>query len=115
MTDTMSTEPSATTSDAVDRHVTARSFRFLIGGELLEGEQRTTTVDPSTGQVLTEVPDGTPEDVDRAVRAAAAAQPRWQEIGHEGRTAAFGRFAELIEANLNDLAMFDAIDSGIPV
>ncbi|WNV77090.1 aldehyde dehydrogenase family protein [Geodermatophilus sp. DSM 44513] len=102
-------------SDAVDRYVTGREFRMLIGGELVTGDRATETVDPSTGAVLTQVPEAGPADVGRAVAAAEAAQPGWHAAGHDGRAAAFGRFAQLLEDHLEELAVLEAIDSGNPV
>jgi betaine-aldehyde dehydrogenase len=102
-------------ADRIDRYVRNRPFRMLIGGELLDAAASTTTVNPSTGAVLTEVPEGSSHDVDRAVAAAEAAQPAWLAAGHGARSAAFARFGELLEENLEDLAMLEAIDSGNPV
>lgn len=101
----------------VERYVAGRGFQLLIDGELCDAADGATssTVDPSTGQMLTEVPEAGPADVERAVRAAAAAQPGWAAAGLEGRTAAFERLGQLLEENLEELAMLDAIDCGNPV
>jgi hypothetical protein len=37
----------ADTDELVTRHVGGRSFRMLIGGELVDGQQRATTVKPT--------------------------------------------------------------------
>ncbi len=117
MTDTVHDARPATgaTGDLVARHVTGRRFRMLVGGEFVDGDSATETVDPSTGRVLTEVPEASPADVGRAVAAARAAQPGWAAAGHAGRSAAFERFARLLEAEAEDLAVLEAIDSGNPV
>jgi acyl-CoA reductase-like NAD-dependent aldehyde dehydrogenase len=99
----------------VARYVTGRSFRMLIGGDLVSGGEGTETVDPSTGRVLTSVPEAGTADVARAVAAAEAAQPGWQAAGHGGRAAAFERFARLLEEHREELAVLEAIDSGNPV
>lgn len=103
--------------DPVSRYVAGREFRMLIGGEFRDAEDKasTETVDPSTGAVLARVPEASAGDVARAVEAAAAAQRAWQGIGLAGRSECFARFGQLLEENLEELAMLDAIDGGNPV
>lgn len=107
----------STVHDPVARYVGGRDFRLLIGGELRQssgggvGEVR----NPSTGEVLAAVPDGSPQDIERAVESARAAQPGWSAIGLDARADCFWRLGRLIEDNLEELAMLDAIDSGNPV
>ncbi|HEX6130683.1 MAG TPA: aldehyde dehydrogenase family protein, partial [Actinomycetota bacterium] len=53
----------------------ADSYQMFIGGEWVDsasGQTRTIT-SPATGEVLAEVPEGSAEDVDRAVAAARRA------------------------------------------
>ena len=61
----------------VGRYVGDRRFRLLLGGELVDATDggTMTTVDPSTGAELTNVPLARAEDVARAIAAARAAQP----------------------------------------
>ena len=49
-----------------------KTFRMYIGGEWTEASDGNTRqiVSPANGDVIAEVPEGTSEDVDRAVRAA---------------------------------------------
>jgi acyl-CoA reductase-like NAD-dependent aldehyde dehydrogenase len=92
---------------------------MLIGDELVGVEQHRgavlDTIDPSTGEVLTSVPEGGAEDVDRAVQAARRAAPGWYELDLAGRARCFARFGELLIANRERLAMLDAVDAGNPV
>jgi acyl-CoA reductase-like NAD-dependent aldehyde dehydrogenase len=110
MTDTIASDPIST-------YVRGRDFQMLIGGEFVdaEGGARTVTMDPSTGAPLTEVPEATRADVERAVEAARRAQPAWAALTVEQRGACFARFGELLVERLEELAMLDAIDSGNPV
>lgn len=99
------------------RYVSGRAFQMLIDGDLQDaaGGARLQLTNPSTGDVLTEVPQAGAEDVDRAVRSAQAAQAGWQRLGLEGRAACFNRLRELLLANEERLAMLDAVDVGNPV
>jgi len=68
--------------------------------------------DPSTGQVQARVAFSTAADLDRAVRAAAAAQPGWAATNPQRRARVMFRFRELLEANLQDLAELLASEHG---
>ena len=54
------------------------------------------TLDPATGRPLAALARGGPEDVDRAVRAARAAQPEWERMDPMDRTRLLLRMAELV-------------------
>jgi len=110
MTDTI-------TADPVTRYVGGRDFRNLIGGEFVAASDGATSevVDPSTGSSVSEVPESSRADVETAVEAARKAQPEWQAMGVEGRSACFARFGELLQERREEMAMLDAIDSGNPV
>lgn len=110
MTDTI-------TADPVSRYVGGREFRNLIGGEFVAAGSGATSevVDPSTGSTVSEVPESSSADVERAVEAARKAQPGWEAMGVDGRSACFARFGELLQERREEMAMLDAIDSGNPV
>jgi betaine-aldehyde dehydrogenase len=110
MTDTI-------TADPVARYVGGRDFRNLIGGEFVDASDGSTSevVDPSTGSTVSEVPESSAADVEAAVESARRAQPGWEALGVEGRSACFARFGELLQQRREEMAMLDAIDSGNPV
>jgi betaine-aldehyde dehydrogenase len=96
-----------------------QAFKMLIGEEFVgldehDGEVLETR-DPSTGEPLASVPEGTPADIDRAVEAARRAAPAWHELGLAGRAECFAKFGELLVANRERLAMLDAVDGGNPL
>jgi malonate-semialdehyde dehydrogenase (acetylating)/methylmalonate-semialdehyde dehydrogenase len=68
--------------------------------------------DPSTGQVQARVAFSTAADLDRAVVAAAAAQPGWAATNPQRRARVLFRFRELLEANMQDLAELLASEHG---
>ena len=92
---------------------------MLIGDEFV-GSRRAfgrqlQTLDPSIGEPSRPFPEASPEDVDRAIEAARAAQPAWQELGIFGRAKCFARLAELLVEHRERLALLDAIDGGNPL
>jgi aldehyde dehydrogenase (NAD+) len=72
------------------------------------------TYNPATGEVLAKVAHGTPEDVDRAVRAARKAleQGHWGRMDAVERGKLLFRLADLIEANAEPLARLETLNSG---
>ncbi|MDQ7903661.1 aldehyde dehydrogenase family protein [Phytohabitans sp. ZYX-F-186] len=81
------------------------------GGDLFE------VVDPATEQVLTRAVQATPADVDAAVRAAreSLADRRWTGLAPLERTRILHRVADLIEAELERLAVLETRDNGKPI
>ena len=93
------------------------SKRLLIGGAWTEAADGGTlpTLNPATGDVLSEVAAGTAVDVDRAVAAARAAfEGPWSRWKPFERQRALIRLAELVESNYDELSLLDTLDMGIP-
>jgi malonate-semialdehyde dehydrogenase (acetylating)/methylmalonate-semialdehyde dehydrogenase len=59
---------------------------------------------PATGEVIRHVPFANGADVDRAVRAAAAALPAWRAAPALRRARVLMRFRELVDANKKEIA-----------
>jgi len=72
-------------------------------------------VDPATGEVIAEIADSGPEDVDAAVAAASRAFASWSRTPAEERSRLLLRLAGLIEENFDELARLESEDSGKPV
>jgi len=76
-----------------------------------------TTENPATGRPIAEVAAGDAVDIDAAVSAARRAfdDGRWSRRSPAERKAVLLRFADLIEADLEDLATLDALEAGKPI
>jgi aminomuconate-semialdehyde/2-hydroxymuconate-6-semialdehyde dehydrogenase len=72
-------------------------------------------VEPATGSVYSRVADSDERDVNAAVAAAEAAFPAWSTTPGEQRSRLLLRLAELIEQNLDALALAESTDSGKPI
>lgn len=72
------------------------------------------TVNPATGEVLTELPAGSAADVDRAVAVARQAfeDGRWSKLTPANRKRVLLRLASVIEENSLELALMESLDSG---
>jgi aminomuconate-semialdehyde/2-hydroxymuconate-6-semialdehyde dehydrogenase len=90
-----------------------------IDGEDVESESgaRFGSVDPYTQAAYAEVALGGRTEVDRAVAAARKAfdEGPWPRMGLAERGALLHRLADLVQENLDELAMADTVDMGKPV
>jgi len=64
------------------------SGRHQIDGELVRGtgDARVRVIDPATEEVIGELLEATPAEVERAVRAANVAQKRWHKVNYHRRS-----------------------------
>jgi aldehyde dehydrogenase (NAD+) len=92
--------------------------RLFIGGEYVEAQSDATfrTINPATEEVLAELPEAGPEDVDRAVQAARAAfEGPWRKTAAADRGKLLWKLAELVEKNADELAELETRDNGKPI
>lgn len=95
-------------------HSIVAQNRMLIGGELVEssGDDWITSIDPTTEEAIGKVPNGTVEDVNRAVRAAEAAWPAWAALTPMERSGYMNRFADAIAARADEILKVEVQDTG---
>ena len=88
-----------------------------IGGAWYRAEdaERFDVHDPATGAVLARVPQGTADDVDRAVRAARGAQPAWAALRGHGRARHLYALARAVQKHARLLAVLESLDNGKPI
>src|ERR1700735_4021305 len=70
------------------------------------------SINPSNMEKLAEVPSAGEADVDAAVQAAKAAFNEWSRVPIQERARCLELLAGRIEKNADELALFDAVDSG---
>jgi acyl-CoA reductase-like NAD-dependent aldehyde dehydrogenase len=90
--------------------------RFYVGGEWVEpaGDGTIDVIDATTEAVMGRVPEGTPEDVDRAVAAARAAFPAWSATPLGDRVAACTAISQGLAARMDEIAATVAREVGMP-
>lgn len=90
---------------------------LLIDGEWCRAQSGQTfaTVDPATGTELGQVAAAGSADVDAAVAAAKAAQAGWAATVPVERARILWKVADLIEANIDELAELETLDQGKPL
>jgi aldehyde dehydrogenase (NAD+) len=96
----------------------APSYGLFIGGEMVEPVDggRLKTISPSSEEVLSEVAEAGPVDVDRAVRAARTAYARtWSRMPGKERGKYLFRLARLVQERARELAVLETLDNGKPI
>ncbi|HTO16918.1 MAG TPA: aldehyde dehydrogenase [Edaphocola sp.] len=89
----------------------------FIGGEFsapIKGKY-IDNINPATGAVYAQIPNSTTEDVEKAVLAAEKAFPIWKNTSSDERFKIMNRIAELIEENIDFLALAESNDNGKPL
>ena len=91
--------------------------QLFIGGEWRDAEGGATlpVEDPSTGETLTEVADGTPEDAKAALTAAAETQAEWAKHPPRERGEILRRAYEQLNARADELALLMTLEMGKPL
>jgi aminomuconate-semialdehyde/2-hydroxymuconate-6-semialdehyde dehydrogenase len=72
-------------------------------------------VNPATGEVFCQTPDSNERDAEIAVHAARQAFPEWSVTSVEKRFQILNRIAQLIDENLDQLALAETNDTGKPL
>ena len=90
------------------------SDRVFVGGALRapRSDARITVLNPSTGEPLGQIPDGTAADIGDAVAAAMDAAEAWAATPARERGAVLSRLAALLRENVSGFAHLDSQDSG---
>src|ERR1022692_4871917 len=73
------------------------------------------TVDPSNGEKLASVAQGSAADVDAAVKAARAAFPNWRALTPHARARYLYALARLVQKHSPLLAVLETMDNGKPI
>jgi aldehyde dehydrogenase (NAD+) len=72
-------------------------------------------IDSATEEVFATIPEGTAEDVDKAVEAAAAAFPGWAATSREERAKLLTRIGEALGARTDEIAQVISHEVGMPM
>jgi len=95
--------------------------KLLINGEWVESAEGKAfdTINPATGEVLTQIVESSKADVDRAVAAARAAfddeSGPWRKMSAADRGKLLWRIADLLEQSIDEVAELETLDNGKPI
>ncbi|CAD5262837.1 MULTISPECIES: aldehyde dehydrogenase [Halomonadaceae] len=109
------------TQENIAQQIERLEYRNLafIDGQFVPARSGKTfaTLNPATGEVITQLAACDAEDVDIAAKAARRAFEAgvWSKMAPAERKAIMQRFADLIEENCLELAVLEAIEAGKPI
>jgi aldehyde dehydrogenase (NAD+) len=108
-------EDSKEASSWLERH--GRRFGLFIGGAWRDpaAGEYFDTFDPSNGEKLAAVAQGSAADVDAAVRAARNASPKWRGLTPHARARYLYALARLVQKHSRLLAVLETMDNGKPI
>jgi aldehyde dehydrogenase (NAD+) len=93
-------------------------YGLFIGGEFVEPKsgKYMATIDPSTEEILAEVPEAGPEDVDLAVAAARDAfESHWRDMPGKERAKYLYRIARELQERAREFAVLESMNGGKPI
>jgi aldehyde dehydrogenase (NAD+) len=99
----------------LERH--SRRFSHFINGswQAPAAGEYFDTVDPSNGEKLASVAQGSAADIDAAVRAARGASPKWRALTPHQRARYLYALARLVQKHSRLLAVLETMDNGKPI
>jgi aldehyde dehydrogenase (NAD+) len=98
----------------LERH--GRRFGLFVGGAWTEpGGETFETLNPATGKPLAALTQASEADVDRAVRAARAAQADWWKLGGHARARHLYALARHVQKQSRFFAVLESLDNGKPI
>ncbi len=91
--------------------------KLFIDGRFVDAAAGGTidVLNPHDGSLITAIAAAEAEDVDRAVQAAQRAFPAWARMAAADRGRLLLKLADLIEANAEELAQLETLDTGHPI
>jgi acyl-CoA reductase-like NAD-dependent aldehyde dehydrogenase len=93
--------------------------QLLIDGQWVDGAKTFDTINPATGEMLTQIAEASSEDVDRAVEAARRAledrNGPWRKLSASERGRMIWKLADLLEKNIDEFAELETLDNGKPI
>ncbi|HET8668349.1 MAG TPA: betaine-aldehyde dehydrogenase [Terriglobales bacterium] len=105
--------------------LTATKAKIAAGKLFINGEWRDATggrtfdtVNPATGEVLTQVAEASTADVNAAVAAARSAfdpNGAWRKMSASDRGKVLWRIADLLEQNIEEISELETLDNGKPI
>lgn len=96
-----------------------KQTQLLIDGKFVNSidGQVFGTINPTTAEKIVDIQEGGEKDIDLAVKSARKAFDHgpWRKTGPEARRKILNKLADLLERDLDEIAMLETLDNGKPV
>ena len=92
-------------------------YDLFIDGKWVkpEGEKYFSSINPANEQKLSNIAEASDNDVNKAVRAANKALPKWQKLKPQERGKYLFRIARLLQERAREFAVAESLDGGKPI
>src|SRR5690242_12636092 len=90
-------------------------FGHFINGKWTKPGKVFASDNPATGKKLADITDGSPADVDKAVKAARAAFPAWSALSGYERGKYLYALARLVQKHSRLFSVLESLDNGKPI
>ncbi|OFX00655.1 MAG: aldehyde dehydrogenase [Alphaproteobacteria bacterium RIFCSPHIGHO2_12_FULL_63_12] len=90
-------------------------YPMLIGGKLVDGDNKLKVVNPATEAVFATIERASQKQAGEAIAAAKAAFPAWSKTPIEKRQAAVSKIADIVRDNAAELAGLLTAEQGKPL
>ncbi|MGB5320387.1 aldehyde dehydrogenase family protein, partial [Eudoraea sp.] len=103
--------------ESMDHIHIKKRYELFINGDFtvpVEGKYFN-TINPANHEVICEVAEASPEDVDKAVIAAEKAFKKWSSLPGKERGKFIFRIARLIQERAREFAVIESLDGGKPI
>ncbi|MBY6046260.1 aldehyde dehydrogenase family protein [Vannielia litorea] len=97
----------------LDKH--NRKFGHFIDGAFQKPAKGFLSRNPATGDKLATLTQGTAKDVEKAVKAARKAQPKWAALSGHQRAKYLYALARLLQKHSRLFAVLETLDNGKPI
>ncbi|HEX7946699.1 MAG TPA: aldehyde dehydrogenase family protein [Phenylobacterium sp.] len=91
------------------------AYKLLINGQMVDGAATSPVINPATEEPVADCPRASKAQLDQAVAAANAAFPAWSKTSMDERRAALNAIADVIQANVGELARLLTLEQGKPL
>jgi aldehyde dehydrogenase (NAD+) len=94
-----------------------KSYDLFIDNKFIRPElgEYFPTINPATGKKIAQVAQAGKSDVDKAVKAANRALPKWQSISPAERGKYLFRIARIIQEREREFSVIESLDGGKPI
>lgn len=91
------------------------AFGHFINGSFTPAHATFESRNPATGALIAQISQASKEDVQAAVNAARAAQPKWEKSGGPARARLLYALARLLQKHSRLFAVLETLDTGKPI
>ena len=89
--------------------------QLFIDGQFVNGQGALENIiNPATGELITQIAEASPEQIEQAVKAAAVAFPTWKKTTPRDRATLLLKLADVIDANAINFANLESMNCGKP-